>query len=174
MKHLVALLLVIIVAIFAHEQHHNQPWPPRPTYPFPPGNWDNFGRPWNPNFPFPGFGGHMPHPWAPPPSFGHPPPNIWWQGYGGYNYADKFAYEFFQRNGLSVSSALFFCESPKTRHISNQSPYLRNWCSHVRKEYGIHSDSVPTYPKPPPQQDGPVYQPPPGGYDDTSFEESPY
>uniref|UniRef100_A0AC35U0G2 Conserved secreted protein n=1 Tax=Rhabditophanes sp. KR3021 TaxID=114890 RepID=A0AC35U0G2_9BILA len=63
----------------------------------------------------------------------------------GFNFADKYAMDYFNRNGYSVQSAIHFCNGHRHSHIINYSQYLKSYCRKIRQSYG--GGAIPTYPK---------------------------
>uniref|UniRef100_A0AC35TZ13 Secreted protein n=1 Tax=Rhabditophanes sp. KR3021 TaxID=114890 RepID=A0AC35TZ13_9BILA len=108
------------------------PWGGFPSYP----SWNQPGQ-WNP------YGNHHHHHHGHGHGHGHGHHNY------GFNFADKYAMDYFQRNGFSVQSALHFCNGYRHKHIIHHSRYLRSYCQKIRQNYG--ADAIPTYPKVPGQ-----------------------
>uniref|UniRef100_A0A0N5CI70 Synaptogyrin-1 n=1 Tax=Strongyloides papillosus TaxID=174720 RepID=A0A0N5CI70_STREA len=80
--------------------------------------------------------------------------------FAGYNFADKYAFDFFTKYGFNVKTALFFCNSFTTRPVVWQSAYLFNYCNYMNQNYGRGNEHIPTYPNAPdnmPDQDVPSY-----------------
>uniref|UniRef100_A0A0K0EVI5 Conserved secreted protein n=1 Tax=Strongyloides venezuelensis TaxID=75913 RepID=A0A0K0EVI5_STRVS len=62
-----------------------------------------------------------------------------------YNYADRYAYEFFRRNGYSAQSALVFCSNIYIKHIIDASRSVSEFCTSINQSYG--RNAIPTFPK---------------------------
>uniref|UniRef100_A0A0N5CDR5 Uncharacterized protein n=1 Tax=Strongyloides papillosus TaxID=174720 RepID=A0A0N5CDR5_STREA len=62
-----------------------------------------------------------------------------------YNYADRYAYEFFRRNGYSAQSALVFCSNIYIKHIIDASRSVSEFCTSINQNYG--RNAIPTFPK---------------------------
>uniref|UniRef100_A0A0N5A3V9 Translation initiation factor IF-2 n=1 Tax=Parastrongyloides trichosuri TaxID=131310 RepID=A0A0N5A3V9_PARTI len=129
---------------------NGQQQPPRPN-----GNYDT--PIWNPNQPW--NGNHWNNPWNGyyypvyqqrpignwrPRYVGNQQTSFypWNHNYNSYNYADKYAYEFFQRNGYSVQSAYAFCYNDYIQRIIRQSRAVERFCNNFKKTY-----ASPTYPR---------------------------
>uniref|UniRef100_A0A0N5A3V8 Translation initiation factor IF-2 n=1 Tax=Parastrongyloides trichosuri TaxID=131310 RepID=A0A0N5A3V8_PARTI len=130
---------------------HGQQQPPRPNHGHPRPPRPNGGRPvWNPNQPW--YGNHWVNPWNgyyypvyhPGPIGNWRPPRPrpphhsfypWDAYYNSYNYADKYAYDFFQRNGYTIQSVYAFCYNDYIQHIINQSRAVKRFCDYFKKVY---------------------------------------
>ncbi|CEF71545.1 Hypothetical protein SRAE_X000086900 [Strongyloides ratti] len=125
----------------------NQPWTGQ--------HWDN--NPWSGHY-FPTSPSNIDQMWQAPQNFGRHIPrhfNPWYShhhhhgrpSYPSYNMADKYAYDYFKRNGFTIKSVLTFCTNYHISSIINYSRSLKNFCSKIKENYG--NDSIPTYPKTP-------------------------
>uniref|UniRef100_A0A0K0E609 Uncharacterized protein n=1 Tax=Strongyloides stercoralis TaxID=6248 RepID=A0A0K0E609_STRER len=136
-------------AMIESKRHHQQ-WTGE--------HWNQ--NPWNGHY-FPTIPNNLNQNWQFPQHFRPHNPSIptnfnpWYQPYPNherppfhsYNFADKYAYEYFQKNGYTARSALVFCTNPHINYIINYSRSLKQFCRKIRKNYG--GGDVPTYPKTP-------------------------
>uniref|UniRef100_A0A0N5CDR6 Uncharacterized protein n=1 Tax=Strongyloides papillosus TaxID=174720 RepID=A0A0N5CDR6_STREA len=170
MKYIISYLLLLVAAIVAHRGYNfNYDYPqwgyfPQPNYPnffLPPINYplDNL---WTPPMPFQTLGFGFLNPWGHHHRHHHFHhrffPNHFFGA--GYNFADKYAFDFFMKYGFNVKAALFFCNSFTTRPVVWQSAYLFNYCNYMNQNYGRGNKHIPTYPNVPenmPDQDVPSY-----------------
>uniref|UniRef100_A0AC35TJR1 Uncharacterized protein n=1 Tax=Rhabditophanes sp. KR3021 TaxID=114890 RepID=A0AC35TJR1_9BILA len=65
--------------------------------------------------------------------------------YGYLNYADRYAWAYFQRNGYSIYSAYYFCTARQHYQIIFYSRYLSDYCNKIRQNYGYYQ--IPLFPR---------------------------
>lgn len=120
----------------------NQPWTGQ--------HWNH--NPWN-GFYFPTIPNNVNRNWNLPNGFNrhqHGTFNPWGPQYNGsirpnYNYADRYAYDFFERNGFTVKSSLSFCNNSHINYIVRSSKSLTSFCTSINRSYG--REAIPTFPR---------------------------
>uniref|UniRef100_A0A0N5C6T0 Secreted protein n=1 Tax=Strongyloides papillosus TaxID=174720 RepID=A0A0N5C6T0_STREA len=120
------------------------------------GNQQWTGQHWNSNpyngFYYPAQPSNLNRNWYLPSGFNphhHGNLNPWGPHYGGsmeasYNYADKYAYDYFRRNGFTIKSSLAFCNNRYMAHIIYSSRTLRTFCKTIINRY--QNPEIPTFP----------------------------
>uniref|UniRef100_A0A0K0FPZ0 Uncharacterized protein n=1 Tax=Strongyloides venezuelensis TaxID=75913 RepID=A0A0K0FPZ0_STRVS len=120
------------------------------------GNQQWTGQHWNSNpyngYYYPAQPSNLNTNWHLPNSFNphhHGPFNPWGPHYGGsiearFNYADKYAYDYFRRNGFTIKSSLAFCNNYHIRYIIHSSKTLGTFCKTIINRY--QKPNIPTFP----------------------------